>query len=115
MPHVETVIARGRLVYGAALLLAPDALLGELRMGPLDRRARSVARVLGARQLIEGTLVGSGASVRRIGLGAAVDGVHALSMGALAWLDPRRRRLATANALVATALALAGVVEVRRR
>ncbi|HLI58060.1 MAG TPA: hypothetical protein VKV21_00205 [Solirubrobacteraceae bacterium] len=115
MSRLKTAIARGRLVYGAALVLAPDALLGALDAGEVDGRARTFARVLGARQVAEAALVGPGASARRIRVGAAVDGIHALTMVALAGLDRRRRRLATVNALIASALALAGVVELRRR
>jgi hypothetical protein len=113
MARAATVISRGRLLYGSALVLAPDALLGELHAGAVDRRARTFARVLGARQVIEAMLVGPGASPRRIRLGAAVDGVHALTMVTLAAVDPRRRGLAGANALVATALALLGLEEAR--
>lgn len=114
MPRVERMIAGGRILYGTALLLTPDAVLGRLHAGRIDHRARLVVRVLGVRQLLEAMLVGPGASPRRIRVGVMVDAAHAASMVALARVDPPRRRLATASALVAGGFALTGLAEARR-
>jgi hypothetical protein len=97
-----------RLVYGAALLAAPGAVLRACG-GPDDGRARLYARVLGARQLAEGALLlAHGEPAWALG-GAAVDGVHAISAVALAARTTRYRRLALLNAGGAAALTLAGV------
>jgi hypothetical protein len=102
-----------RLLYGSVLLLAPGAVLHELPHGRVDWRALAVARVLGARHLLQAAVVGHG-SERWLRAGAVVDAGHAATMVALAALRPERRALAGANALVAASLAAGGIVESRR-
>ncbi|PZS06759.1 MAG: hypothetical protein DLM64_15985 [Solirubrobacterales bacterium] len=98
----------GRVLHGSALLLAP---VGD----PLgDRGARVFARVLGARQLLQAAVVRPGSARGQVLAGAAVDGAHAASMVLLALVDPRRRALAGANALAASAFALGGLCEAER-
>lgn len=98
-----------RVVYGAALLGAPDALLSDLRHDPADQRARAFARILGSRHLVEALVVGRHHSRGWILADAAVDGAHAGTMLAVAALDRRRRRLALTNALVAGVFTWVGV------
>lgn len=103
-----------RLLYGSALLLAPDALLGGLPEARIDSRALRFARILGARQIVQAVVADRWPSRGWILVGAAVDGAHAASMTTLALLDRRRRGLASANALGATAFMLAGLLDSRR-
>jgi hypothetical protein len=98
-----------RAVYGAALLLAPAGVLSWLAGSPLDPPAVWVARALGARQLIQATVLARHrASGWRLA-GAAVDGAHAASMLGLARCSarPLHRRLAARNARAAGWLAVA--------
>ena len=99
-----------RAAWGAALLLAPGATLGDLPHQRIDRPARVFARILGARQLAQAAIADSarGSSRRWLLAGAAVDATHAATMVALAWRAPDRRRLALTNAATATAFAVAG-------
>ncbi len=109
---MSQILTAVRAVYGAVLLLGSEHLLSRLSGAPVDSRARTVARVLGARELLQAELTCRypTRAVRRLGVG--VDSVHAASMVALAVLDPARRRLATHNAVSAAALALAGAAAV---
>lgn len=103
-----------RLAYGSLLLAVPAALLRACG-GPADRPALIYARVLGARQLAEGTLLlGRDESAWPLG-GAVVDAIHGLSAVALAAHTERYRRLALLNAASAAALAFHGARSARRR
>lgn len=106
-----------RAGWGAALLIAPGAVLRDLPHQRIDRPARAFARVLGARQLAQAALAGrrrGRASSRGwILTGAAVDATHAATMLALALLRPDRRKLALANVALASAFAAAGVHQAR--
>jgi hypothetical protein len=100
-----TIVRSG---LGAVYLVAPEwipVLLGVR----LDRRARLVLRVLGARHLIQAGVVSSApARGRALAVGCGVDAIHAASMVLLAAVDRRRRRLAVADAGVAGAFAATG-------
>lgn len=98
-----------RAVYGAGLLLAPRrALVAGLRSS-LDTPTVGVARVLGFRQLAQAAVLATHPGPRWRLAGAAVDGLHAASMVALArWSrQPVHRRLAAGNARSAGVLAVA--------
>lgn len=103
-----------RIVYGAVLLARPEALLLPVARGSVDARARAFARVLGVRQLAEAVLLGERPRAGWRLAGACVDALHALTMAAVAALDPGRRRPAAANAAVAGLLAIEGAREWRR-
>ena len=103
-----------RFAAGTALLLFPGRVLGDLPHRRVDRAARGFARVLGARHLVEATVLWRRPTHRWVEVGAAVDGVHAATMAALAVARPDERRLALVNAVSAGALAAAGVAESRR-
>ncbi len=94
-PTSARVLAGLRLLYGLALLLAPDALLGGLSGAWIDRCARRFARVLGAHHVVQAVVAYRRPSRRWILGGATVDGAHAASMTTLA-------------------LALVGLLEARR-
>jgi hypothetical protein len=98
-----------RAVYGAGLLLAPSPVLDALARSSLDRPAVRVARVLGARHLLQAAVLATHPGPRWRLAGAAVDGAHAASMLALARYSgrPLHRRLAAGNAGTAGLLAVA--------
>lgn len=104
-----SILSLIRAAFGISLLVRPQLAAGQLHV-PLDRRAALLARVLGARHVLQAALVGGRRSQR---LGAAVDGVHAISMLAVAAADQGHRRVCLTNAGTATALALAGLVSPR--
>ncbi len=103
-----TPLATVRAGVGVMYLLAPAWIPGLLGV-TLDRRARLVVQILGGRHLVQAVVV-STAPVRRwpLVLGSGVDALHAASMVALAAVDCRRRRIATADAALAATLAAAG-------
>lgn len=103
-----------RAGYGTALLLAPDALLRPATGRPADARARGVARVLGARHLVQAAAVGVRPTPAVVALGAEVDVAHAASMLGLAALVRSRRRTGLLDGAVAAAFAAGGVVSARR-
>ncbi|WP_369046051.1 hypothetical protein [Sinomonas sp. P10A9] len=93
-----------RAAYGATELLAPGAVERLLLGSVPDARARTVVRILGARHLAQALVTArAGAGMHR--LGGAVDAVHALTMAAVAALDPKRRRAAAVNAALALVFA----------
>ena len=115
-----------RAGYGVALLCAPQVLIrltgdpgtgqaaGSSRARP-SGRACGVARVLGARHLIQAGLTAVALRAAEpdpslpLGLGAAVDVLHATTMAGLAAVDQGARRVALADTGVELALAAAGV------
>jgi hypothetical protein len=123
-------VTLARAGYGVALLCAPRALIkltgdpvtgqpaGAAQPRP-SGRACGVARVLGVRHLVQaGTtamaLRAEPGSPVPLGLGAAVDVLHASSMVGLALVDRGARRVALADTGVELALAAAGVVTATR-
>jgi len=102
-----------RAAWGAALLIAPNAVLRYLPHQRIDRAARMFARVLGARDLAQATIVGWRPTRGWILAGAAIDATHASTMLALALLMPDHRRLALTNAATASAFVAAGVHQAR--
>jgi hypothetical protein len=115
MGHLVTPAARrARLIvplaragYGAALLCAPGPLIGLCTGRPPGPRARRVARVLGARHVVQAAITAANPGPTVITLGALTDLLHAASMFALAAVDQTPRRAEFADALAATALAVA--------
>ena len=102
-----------RAGWGAALLIAPGAVLRELSHQRIDHSARVFARILGARDLAQAAIAQRRPGRGWIFAGAAVDATHAATMVALAALRPDRRRLALTNAATAIAFAAAGLYEAR--
>jgi hypothetical protein len=99
-----------RAGYGAALLLAPGPAIRLSTGRPAGHRTRNVARLLGARHLIQAAVTaGIGPSAELLGLGAAVDITHAASMAGLALADRGVRRVTLTDALIETAFAAAGL------
>ncbi len=102
----QRLLGAVRLAWGAALLARP-ATVARLAGSRLDGRALAVSRVLAVRQTAQAVLelAGWGPAAR---YGPAVDAAHSASMVALAAADPRRRRLAGADAVLAALFALGG-------
>jgi len=103
-----------RAGYGGALLIVPGPVIRLATGRPAGRRARAVARVLGARHLLQAGLTAvTGPGGTSLGVGAAVDLVHAASMAALGLADRQVRRLTLPDALIETTFAAAGVSAAR--
>jgi hypothetical protein len=71
--RIETV--RGG--WGLALLISPDAVLGTVHGLRVDRKSRVVARILGARHLVQAVSSGVRPSAEVLAMGVWVDWVHA--------------------------------------
>ena len=116
----ETIAARGqallpatRASYGVALLMAPGAVI-YLATGRLPgRRARRVARLLGARHLIQAGVSACAPLPGVLAIGVWVDGLHAASMLILAAVGRGMRRAALTDALAEALFAAAGVSAAR--
>ncbi|HET8768732.1 MAG TPA: hypothetical protein VFM86_15505, partial [Pedococcus sp.] len=92
------------VVQGAAYLLATRRLLELVAGRPPAPAEVPVTRVLGARLIAQGVVLclAPASELPRVGRRtAAVDGVHGLSMAALAGASPRHRPVALASALSA--------------
>jgi hypothetical protein len=105
MPVRTAVLVLARGAYGIALCVAPGALMGLAGGPPPSRRTRAVARLLGARHLVQAAITSVAPDGAVLLLGAEVDLLHAASMAGLAVLAPRRRRIGLADGLIAAALA----------
>lgn len=92
---------------GTAFLLRPHALASRFSGGhrtPDD----AIVRILGGRQLVQGTAQVIDPTPGLVVAGIAVDVLHASSMIVLAVVWPRYRRVAVSSAAIATATAVAG-------
>jgi hypothetical protein len=107
---VTRALVAVRCLDGVWLLLAPRGLLAELAGARVDRVDGLVARVLGARQLVQAGWASRHPTRGTILAGAGVDALHAASMVALAARSRAHRRLASWSAVSAAALALGGVI-----
>ncbi len=97
-----------RGAWGAALLAAPDRVLGVVHGLRVDSKSLVVARILGARQLTQAVLSGYRPSPEVLAMGVWVDTVHALTALGLAVFDPARTRAGFADAVVAAVWAAGG-------
>ena len=107
------LLVGARFVLGSLLLATPAQILGPVSHRRIGAGEQAVARLLGARNLIEAAVVARRRSRGWLLAGAAVDSTHAVSMITLAAVRPDRRRLATASALAAAVTATAGIVAAR--
>jgi hypothetical protein len=99
-----------RAGYGAALLLAPGPVIQLCTGRPPGTRARNVARVLGARHVLQAAVTAAAApGAEALGIGAAIDLTHAASMAGLAVLDRRVRRVTLTDAVIETGFAAASL------
>jgi hypothetical protein len=105
--RLRLLVPLARAGYGAALLIAPGPIIGVVTGQPPSRRARQVARVLGVRHLAQAAISALNPGPEVVALGVVVDLLHAASMFAFAAVVPDLRRAELADALAATALAVA--------
>ena len=110
-----TAVTGLRLGWGAALVAAPRPLLRGLARvhDPADRGAVAVLRVLGVRHVGQALVEALGPQPAVRYLGAAVDGLHALTAAGLAVLDPRWRRGALTDTAIAAFFAAGTAVSTR--
>jgi hypothetical protein len=94
--------------WGAALLIAPRLVLAQVHGVRVDRKAVVVARILGARQLLQAGLSGINPSPEMLAGGVWVDAVHSLTAFGLAVGDRRRARAGITDGVVAAVWALLG-------
>jgi hypothetical protein len=104
-----------RAGYGAALLCAPGPMIRVCTGRLPSLRARRVARVLGIRHLSQAAATAWAPGPELGAVGSVVDLCHAVSMLGLAAANQSLRRAELADALVATALAVAEPAAGRRR
>lgn len=116
-PALPVALLALRAAYGAGLLLLPASALRALARAPVDHDAVLVARVLGARQLVQAGVLARVPRPRWWAAGAVVDALHAASMIALSRLGTgsAHRRLAAGDARSAALLAAGGLVGVPLR
>lgn len=103
-----------RAAWGLLQLAAPGLVADRILPVPLDHRAEVVARILGARQILQAGLLLRAPGPVALSVGAGVDGLHAASMLALAACNPRRRPPALLDATIAAGFAVSGAVGARR-
>jgi len=100
-------ITAARLSWGTVLMLAPGPMLVGVGSPDLPR-SRGVARILGARHVLQG-LWERRSATGRLRLGFIIDAAHVLSMLALALFDRRWRRAAVTDAAIGSAFGLGGL------
>jgi hypothetical protein len=96
-----------RLTYGLVLLVAPGRASKALTGLRLGWRGRMLARILGARAVLQAIVVTSSRGRAAPALGGVADRMHAGFMLCVAVFFRRRRRLALADTAVASLFALA--------
>lgn len=101
-----------RAAYGVFLLVASRTVV-ERVTGERSSVAATVGRIIGARHLVQAFTLGR-LSGGWLAAGAAIDGLHALSMVVLAALSHKYRRLAALNAAVAGVWTASGWLSSRR-
>ena len=107
-----------RVCWGTLLLLAPGTVLSVAGDSAQDAHAAErpvlVLRVLGARHLLQSQLLKSLAYRPFRYWGAGIDAVQAITAAAAARHWPNHRRAASADAVVASLFAAAGLVKETR-
>jgi hypothetical protein len=98
-----------RAAWGAVLLVAPGVVLRLVHAVRIDGRALVIARVLGARQLLQASLSGIKPSPEMLAAGVCVDAVHSMTAVGLAVVDRHRARVGVADGIVAALWAALGL------
>jgi hypothetical protein len=98
-----------RAGWGLALLSVPDVVVSRLGAATPDLRTRRVARVLGARHLLQAAVTIVAPSRWVLRWGGFADLAHASTDLALAAVDARYRRAALIDACIATSFGVRSV------
>jgi hypothetical protein len=106
------VVRTARGAYGLAELAVPRTAMQAFRISP-RRSSVLLTRLLGARELAQVTVSAVVPTRAVLGVGLAVDVLHALSMVGVATVSRRHRRAALTSAAMTSLFALAGAVTVR--
>ena len=104
-----------RACYGAILLCAPGAVIGWCSGQPASTRARTMARVLGSRHVIQAAVTAGAPNALVLRVGAQVDVAHAASMFALGAVIRPVRRAPLADGLVAFVFSVIGAASTASR
>jgi hypothetical protein len=103
-----------RAAYGLVLLLAPRHALAELHDVELDRSSLAVARILGARQLVQAGMSGLDPSPEVLAMGVWVDVAHGATALGLAVADRSRATAGLSNLCASLVWAGWGYVDLTR-
>lgn len=98
-----------RTGWGIALLVAPRTVLTQVPGVRVGRKALVVARILGARHLVQASLSGINPTPEILAAGVWVDTVHSLTALGLAVADHSRARAGVTDSVVAALWAGAGL------
>ena len=96
-----------------ALLCVPGPMISAIADEPVSSRARAVARVLGARHVVQAAVCGAVPARALIQAGATADGLHAASTLTLAGVEPGWRRALLADTAIEATLASAAMIALR--
>jgi hypothetical protein len=109
--------SQARILYGVLLVLFPRVVVRAAAGDRADATPglSAVARMLGARHVLQALLVERAATPVAVLAGSGVDVIHAASMLVAAHLDQRRARVARVDAMVAAGFAAAGAGIAARR
>ncbi len=102
-----------RALWGLALLTRPQDVLRQVHRIQVDRPSIVVARILGARHLVQAVLSGVRPSPEVLAMGVWVDGAHAATAVGLAVVDRDRSSAGLVDTVAATAWASAGLHDLR--
>ncbi len=103
-----------RLVWGVALLARPGDVLRRVHDLRVDQRSLVVARVLGARHIVQAVLSGVRPSPEVLAMGAWVDVAHASTAFAFAATDRERARAGLIDGTLALGWGYGGVHDLGR-
>jgi hypothetical protein len=95
------------MLWGAALMAWPGRVLAAISGHPPTPAGRRLLRMLAARHLLQATLSYLRPTPAVLGLGAAVDGLHAATCFGFAALEPTWRRAALVEGCAATIIGVA--------
>jgi hypothetical protein len=98
-----------RALWGLALLTRPQDVLAHVHRVQGDRPSIVVARILGARHLVQAVLSGVRPSPEVLAMGVWVDGAHAATAVGLAAVDRDRASAGLVDTVAATAWAAVGL------
>lgn len=102
--------AAGRLLWGAALIAAPQRAFRAASGSPSTRGTTAIVRLLGLREVAHASISIAATVPRVLAAGSTVDGIHALSMVVVATTSDRYRRPALLSAALATAATATGLM-----